>query len=54
MNSWVSRRGMSVPLYQEITIEDQAKFFKNFRLLPKDFDLLLQRIEPSITKQVIF
>ena len=48
---WVGRRANTVQLYEEISLEDRDKFFVNFRLYPEDFDKLLQRIEPRITKQ---
>ena len=41
VKKWVRRRDVEVPLIQEISQEDRAKFLINFRLYPEDFDQLL-------------
>ena len=43
VKKWVRRRDVEVPLIQEISQEERAKFLTNFRLYPEDFDQLLAR-----------
>ena len=43
VKKWVGRRDVEVPLFQEISREDRAKFLTDFRLYPEDFDQLLAR-----------
>ena len=43
VQDWIGRRPDEVPLFTEIQMEDEEKFFTNFRLSPLEFGKLLQR-----------
>jgi hypothetical protein len=43
VRDWIAKRPSEVPLFVEITTQDQDKFFEDFRLYPEDFEQLLAR-----------
>ena len=48
---WVGRRRTDVAIYRELEIEDKEKFYNSFRLYPDQFEHLLKRLEPFISKK---
>ena len=43
VRDWIARRGEEIPLFKEIKGEDVDKFYADFRFMPTDFEVLLNR-----------